>query len=207
MKQTKSKTRTGNNSRLAPINRYLTYPGRYDEIDVLDTDEDRIMNYHALEPVDVLDTDEDVIMQYYKYSFNKETQGREKIYMPKRIINLLLLRSYCLFIFILSFCCATAQQIVYPYPVRTISLSIEDTVVPMAYMDVSPVDHPNGKTIVLLHGKNFTGYYWKEVIRSLSEKGYRVIAPDQLGWGRSASQSYTTAFIPLHATQLIYWIP
>jgi pimeloyl-ACP methyl ester carboxylesterase len=106
--------------------------------------------------------------------------------MHKRIINPLILRSYCLFICIISFWGATAQKIVYPYPVQTISLSIEDTVVPMVYMDVSAVDHPNGKTIVLLHGKNFSGYYWKEVIRSLSEKGYRVIVPDQVGWGRSA---------------------
>jgi pimeloyl-ACP methyl ester carboxylesterase len=119
--------------------------------------------------------------------------------MPKRIINRLLFRSYCLCIFIFSFCCAVAQQIVYPYPVQTISLSIEDTVVPMAYMDVSPVDHPNGKTIVLLHGKNFTGYYWKEVIRSFSEKGYRVIAPDQLGWGRSGKPVIHYSFHTLAA--------
>ena len=73
MKQTKSKTATRNNNRLAPINRYLTYPSRYDESDVLDTDEDRVMNYyHALEPVDVLDTDEDVIMQYYKHTLNSK---------------------------------------------------------------------------------------------------------------------------------------
>ena len=71
MKQTKNKAATRNNSRLAPINRYLTYPSRNEEVDVLDTDEDRVMNYyHALEPVDVLDTDEDVIMQYYKHSLN-----------------------------------------------------------------------------------------------------------------------------------------
>ena len=77
MKQTKSKTATRNNNRLAPINRYLTYPSRYDEIDVLDTDEDRVMNYyHALEPVDVLDTDEDMIMQYYKHSLNKADRTR-----------------------------------------------------------------------------------------------------------------------------------
>lgn len=78
MKQTKIKTPTRNNSRLSPINRYLTYPGRYDEIDVLDTDEDRIMYHHVLEPVEVLDTDEDVIMQYYKHSLNKETGDRRK---------------------------------------------------------------------------------------------------------------------------------
>jgi hypothetical protein len=78
MKQTKNKTRPGNNSRLAPINRYLTYPGRYDEVDVLDTDEDRVMHLHALEPVDVLDTDEDMIIQYYKHTNNKEGQSRGK---------------------------------------------------------------------------------------------------------------------------------
>jgi len=74
MKQTKSKTATRNNNRLAPINRYLTYPSRYDEADVLDTDEDRVMNYYqALEPVDVLDTDEDVIMQYYKHFLQRKS--------------------------------------------------------------------------------------------------------------------------------------
>ena len=79
MKQTKSKTATS--SRLSPINRYLTYPSRYDEIDVLDTDEDRVMNnYHALEPVDVLDTDEDVIMQYYKHNLNTDRSRRKKLH-------------------------------------------------------------------------------------------------------------------------------
>ncbi len=78
MKQTKSKTATRNNNRLAPINRYLTYPSRHDEVDVLDTDEDRVMNYyHVLEPVDVLDTDEDVIMQYYKHSLTRESRRKK----------------------------------------------------------------------------------------------------------------------------------
>ena len=77
MKQTKSKTATRN--RLAPINRYLTYPSRHDEVDVLDTDEDRVMNYYqALEPVDVLDTDEDVLLQYYKHSLNNTARSRSK---------------------------------------------------------------------------------------------------------------------------------
>lgn len=77
MKQTKSKTATRNNSRLAPINRYLTYPSRNEEVDVLDTDEDRVMNYyHALEPVDVIDSDEDTIMQYYKHSINRESRRK-----------------------------------------------------------------------------------------------------------------------------------
>src|SRR5215213_3425989 len=33
--------------------------------------------------------------------------------------------------------------------------------------------------------KNFNGYYWKDVIAFLSAAGYRVIVPDQVGWGMS----------------------
>ena len=54
----------------------------------------------------------------------------------------------------------------------------------MSYMDV-PAAKANGKTIILFHGKNFSGYYWKGLLPLLSQKGYRVIVPDLLGWGRS----------------------
>jgi len=56
--------------------------------------------------------------------------------------------------------------------------------VKMAYMDVAP-SNANGKTVLLLHGKNFNGYYWKDVIRFLTDNGYRVVIPDQVGWGKS----------------------
>ncbi|MGZ8550155.1 MAG: alpha/beta fold hydrolase [Chitinophagaceae bacterium] len=75
-------------------------------------------------------------------------------------------------------------QVVYPYPVHLFSLSIENKNVRMAYMDIKPAT-ANGETIILFHGKNFSGYYWKDLIPALSEKGYRVIVPDQVGWGRS----------------------
>src|SRR5436190_15003656 len=75
-------------------------------------------------------------------------------------------------------------QVEYPYPVHYITLSIENKTEKMAYMDVHP-DNFNGKSIMLFHGKNFNGYYWKNVIPMLTEKGYRVIVPDQLGWGKS----------------------
>lgn len=54
----------------------------------------------------------------------------------------------------------------------------------MAYMDVEPAKS-NGETVVLLHGKNFNGFYWKDVIAFLSDNGYRVVVPDQVGWGLS----------------------
>jgi pimeloyl-ACP methyl ester carboxylesterase len=78
-----------------------------------------------------------------------------------------------------------AQQVEYPYPVKKISLQMDNTEAAMAYMDIIPTTNANGKAVVLLHGKNFNGYYWKNVIPFLVNEGYRVVVPDQVGWGRS----------------------
>lgn len=86
--------------------------------------------------------------------------------------------------FTLFFLRSTAQSVSYPYPVHFIQLTIEQQPVRMAYMDVLP-EKPNGATVLLLHGKNFNGYYWKDAIRALVSHGYRVVAPDQVGWGQS----------------------
>jgi pimeloyl-ACP methyl ester carboxylesterase len=72
----------------------------------------------------------------------------------------------------------------YPYPVNYFPLYAENQSMRMAYMDVKPTQS-NGQTVLLLHGKNFNGYYWKDVISFLSANGYRVIVPDQIGWGQS----------------------
>ncbi|HEY0058673.1 MAG TPA: alpha/beta hydrolase, partial [Flavisolibacter sp.] len=79
---------------------------------------------------------------------------------------------------------AKSQETKYSHPVSYISLNIEQQQVKMAYMDVKPAK-PNGKSVLLLHGKNFNGYYWKDVISFLANAGYRVIVPDQVGWGYS----------------------
>jgi pimeloyl-ACP methyl ester carboxylesterase len=76
------------------------------------------------------------------------------------------------------------EKVNYPYPIEKIVLSLENKQVAMAYMDIKP-QQSNGKTVLLLHGKNFNGYYWKDVIAFLAAEGYRVIVPDQIGWGRS----------------------
>lgn len=52
-------------------------------------------------------------------------------------------------------------------------------------MDVKPEKY-NGKNIVLFHGKNFNGAYWRTTIEALTTEGYRVIAPDQIGFGKSS---------------------
>lgn len=73
----------------------------------------------------------------------------------------------------------------YPYPVSMLPLSDDGEQLRMAYMDVAPAQ-PNGRTVVLLHGRNFPSSYWAPVIRTLNEAGYRVVVPDQIGFGKSS---------------------
>ena len=73
----------------------------------------------------------------------------------------------------------------YPYPVDLLPLVNDGEQVRMAYMDVAPL-RPNGRAIVLLHGRNFPSSYWEPVIKMLSEAGYRVVVPDQVGFGKSS---------------------
>src|SRR5690554_2226094 len=73
----------------------------------------------------------------------------------------------------------------YPYAVSFYKFDTQGQSLEMAYMDIQP-EAPNGKTVVLLHGKNFTGAYWKNTIAALVEQGYRVVVPDQIGFGKSS---------------------
>ena len=72
------------------------------------------------------------------------------------------------------------------YPVQFFPVRIEGQDLRMAYRDAKPTAAPNRKTVVLLHGKNFSGYYWERVIRVLASHGFRVVAPDQIGFGASS---------------------
>ena len=63
--------------------------------------------------------------------------------------------------------------------------TIEGQPLRMASMDVAPAATPNGKTVVLLHGKSFSGDYSVHTIATLTGQGYRVIAPDQIGFWQS----------------------
>lgn len=76
----------------------------------------------------------------------------------------------------------------YPYPVSLLPLSNDGEQLRMAYMDVAPA-RPNGRVVVLLHGRNFPSSYWEPVIKTLAGAGYRVVVPDQIGFGKSSKPS------------------
>jgi pimeloyl-ACP methyl ester carboxylesterase len=73
----------------------------------------------------------------------------------------------------------------YPHPVQRFELKSQGQSLAMAYMDVRPAQ-ANGKTVVLLHGKNFCGATWEDTIGPLRDAGYRVVVPDQIGFCKSS---------------------
>jgi pimeloyl-ACP methyl ester carboxylesterase len=73
----------------------------------------------------------------------------------------------------------------YPETVHEFKFDSQRLKLHMAYMDVMP-QHANGQTAVLLHGKNFCAATWQDTIHVLSDAGYRVIVPDQIGFCKSS---------------------
>jgi pimeloyl-ACP methyl ester carboxylesterase len=90
----------------------------------------------------------------------------------------------------------------YPYPVKFMPLEIEGQTLRMAYMDVPASATSNGNTVLLLHGKNFFGAYWAGTISALTAAGYRVVVPDQIGFGKSAKPDINYSFDLLAANTL-----
>lgn len=78
------------------------------------------------------------------------------------------------------------ENYAYPHPVAFLPLEHSGHAVRMAYMDVAPTGPANGRTVLLLHGRNFPAGYWAPTIEALTGAGYRVVAPDQIHFGKSS---------------------
>lgn len=100
----------------------------------------------------------------------------------------------------------TLRGYAYPFPVRSHTLRSQLQELSMAYVDVAPTGTPNGRTVLLLHGKHFSAAYWAPTIRALAAEGYRVIAPDQIGFGKSSKPThfqYTFEALADHTRSLL----
>jgi len=90
------------------------------------------------------------------------------------------------------------ENVKYPFPVKELKLKIQGQDLKMAYMDLLPGKNANGKTVLLLHGKNFSAIYWEQTANDLAKTGFRVIMPDQIGFGKSSKPTniqYTFQFL------------
>lgn len=92
------------------------------------------------------------------------------------------------------------QGFPYPHPLLHFSFISQGESMEMAYMDIAPKGQANDRTIVLMHGKNFCGATWEATIGVLSDAGYRVVVPDQIGFCASSKpEHYQYSFQQLAA--------
>ncbi|MGO1305280.1 MAG: alpha/beta fold hydrolase, partial [Sphingomonas parapaucimobilis] len=84
---------------------------------------------------------------------------------------------------------ANLERFDYPAPVHWFEATSQGHPVRMAFLDWPATATPNGTTVVLLHGKNFCAATWGDTARGLAAAGYRVIAPDQIGFCKSSKPS------------------
>ncbi|TWI61106.1 pimeloyl-ACP methyl ester carboxylesterase [Pseudoduganella lurida] len=95
------------------------------------------------------------------------------------------------------------QGFPYPHPQQHFRFDSQGQALQMAYMDVPAAGQANGRVAVLMHGKNFCGATWEATITALTKAGYRVIAPDQIGFCASTKPAhYQYSFQQLAANTL-----
>lgn len=82
------------------------------------------------------------------------------------------------------------QGFTYPYTLQHYAFESQGSDLQMGYMDVAANGKANGRTVVLMHGKNFCAATWETSIKALSDAGYRVVAPDQIGFCTSSKPEH-----------------
>ena len=92
--------------------------------------------------------------------------------MYKKIIYLLVI--------LLSTGCTTIPKSVKDYRATLKSEKVDGY--NMTYVDKGPQD---GEVIVLLHGIPTSSYLYRNIVTPLTQKGFRVVAPDYIGFGGS----------------------
>jgi pimeloyl-ACP methyl ester carboxylesterase len=78
----------------------------------------------------------------------------------------------------------------YPHALHKFAFESQGQSLEMGYMDVAPTGKANGRTAVLLHGKNFCAATWEDTIKGLAAAGYRVVVPDQIGFCTSTKPEH-----------------
>jgi pimeloyl-ACP methyl ester carboxylesterase len=89
----------------------------------------------------------------------------------------------------------------YGYEVSYFPIESQRQALKMAYIYLE--GKPDKPVVTLMHGKNFNAHYWMPTASYLHEKGYGVLVPDQIGFGKSSKpENYQYSFSALaHHTQ------
>lgn len=78
------------------------------------------------------------------------------------------------------------EEIEYPWPVQFLEFDRYGERMRYAYMDIPPSGRANGRVVFWQHGNNFYSEAYTPTLRILSDAGFRVIAVDRIGYGKSS---------------------
>ncbi|MEX2582027.1 MAG: alpha/beta hydrolase [Gemmatimonadota bacterium] len=100
---------------------------------------------------------------------------------------------------------ANFEDIPYPYPVHFLELNRFGEDMRMAYMDVPARGTPNGQTVFIQHGMNFYSEAYTTTIDALADAGFRVVAVDRIGYGKSSKPiiPYNFGFVAANMKALL----
>ncbi|QQK79303.1 alpha/beta fold hydrolase [Salicibibacter cibi] len=76
-----------------------------------------------------------------------------------------------------------------------INLNVKERILDVNGSDIHVVEQGEGPAVLLLHGFPDSWYLWRHQIPVLAEAGYRVIAPDQRGFGESDKPAEKGAYL------------
>jgi pimeloyl-ACP methyl ester carboxylesterase len=60
------------------------------------------------------------------------------------------------------------------------------------------IEEGEGPAVVFCHGFPDTSYTWRRQMKAIASVGYRAIAPDMRGYGRSSAPADASVYTPLH---------
>ena len=63
-----------------------------------------------------------------------------------------------------------------------------------------------GPAVLFCHGFPDTSYTWRRQMKAIESAGYRAIAPDMRGYGRSSAPADATLYTPLHTAGDLDWV-
>ena len=97
------------------------------------------------------------------------------------------------------------EEIEYPWPVQFLEFERFGEKMRMAYMDIPPTGPANGQTVFWQHGGNFYSEAYSPTFRILSDAGFRVIAADRIGFGKSSKAliPYNFSFVAANMQALL----
>ena len=80
----------------------------------------------------------------------------------------------------------------YPFAPNYVNISDDDLgEMRVHYADEGPKD---GRVVIMMHGEPSWSYLYRHMIRQVAEAGYRVLAPDLIGFGRSDKPADTSDY-------------